>query len=101
MALEATHRYDDIIGLPHHRSYARPHMSAHDRAAQFMPFAALAGYDRIIARTADHVERAYADDASRGAAVHGGDIEDADVGYAGARTPGGRRTRDDGEPERS
>jgi hypothetical protein len=44
--------YDDIIHLPHHRSTTRPHMSAHDRAAQFSPFAALTGYDSAIAETA-------------------------------------------------
>lgn len=40
--------YDDIINLPHHTSASRPHMSAHDRAAQFSPFAALTGYDAAI-----------------------------------------------------
>ena len=58
----ATDRYDDIINLPHHRSCTRPHMSMHNRAAQFMPFAALTGYDDIIKQTATHsneaVERA-------------------------------------------
>ena len=38
------------------------HMSMHNRAAQFMPFAALTGYDDIIRQTAqssdDAVERA-------------------------------------------
>lgn len=47
-----TNPYDDIINLPHHRSAAHPHMSAHDRAAQFSPFAALTGYDSAIAETA-------------------------------------------------
>lgn len=44
--------YDDIINLPHHTSVSRPHMSAHDRAAQFSPFAALTGYGSAIAETA-------------------------------------------------
>ena len=44
--------YDDIINLPHHTSASRPHMSAHDRAAQFSPFAALTGYDSAITETA-------------------------------------------------
>ena len=44
--------YEDIINLPHHTSTSRPHMSAHDRAAQFSPFAALTGYDSAIAETA-------------------------------------------------
>lgn len=43
--------YDDIINLPHHTSNSRPHMSAHDRAAQFSPFAALTGYDAAITET--------------------------------------------------
>jgi hypothetical protein len=44
--------YDDIINLPHHTSASRPCMSAHDRAAQFSPFAALTGYDSAITETA-------------------------------------------------
>ena len=41
-------KYDDIInmkykGVPNHK-----HMSGHDRASQFSPFAALVGYDKII-----------------------------------------------------
>lgn len=45
-------RYKDIINLPHHRSKKRTHMSAHDRAAQFSPFAALTGHDDAIKETA-------------------------------------------------
>ncbi len=44
--------YDDIINLPHHVSATRPHMSQHDRAAQFSPFAALTGHDAAIRETA-------------------------------------------------
>lgn len=40
--------YADIIHLPHHQSAVRPHMSLHDRAAQFAPFAALTGYDEMV-----------------------------------------------------
>lgn len=40
--------YDDIIHLPHHVSETRSRMSAHDRAAQFSPFAALTGYEESI-----------------------------------------------------
>ena len=40
--------YEDIIGLPHHRSKTRPHMKIADRAAQFAPFAALTGYDTAV-----------------------------------------------------
>lgn len=46
------HRYDDIINLPHHQSKSHPHMSNHDRAAQFTPFAALTGYGAAIKETA-------------------------------------------------
>lgn len=45
-------KYKDIINLPHHRSKKRTHMSAHDRAAQFSPFAALTGHDDAIKETA-------------------------------------------------
>lgn len=44
-------KYDDIINMPHHRSAKRPHMSVHDRAAQFAPFAALTGYGDAIDET--------------------------------------------------
>lgn len=47
-----THRYDDIIDLPHPVSAAHPHMAMIDRAAQFSPFAALTGYDAAIQETA-------------------------------------------------
>lgn len=40
--------YDDIINLPHHQSQNHPHMSLHDRAAQFAPFAALTGYNDAV-----------------------------------------------------
>lgn len=46
------HRYDDIINLPHHQSTNRAHMSLHDRAAQFAPFAALTGHEEAIEETA-------------------------------------------------
>ena len=46
------HRYDDIINLPHYQSDKRPHMSLHDRAAQFAPFAALTGHEEAIEETA-------------------------------------------------
>ena len=45
-------KYDDIIHLPHHVSKTRPQMSNYDRAAQFMPFSALSGYDAAILETA-------------------------------------------------
>lgn len=44
-------RYDDIINLEHPISRRHARMSAHDRAAQFAPFAALTGYDAMVAET--------------------------------------------------
>lgn len=49
--------YDDIIDLPHHVSETHPPMSRADRAAQFSPFAALAGYDAAVRETARVTER--------------------------------------------
>lgn len=49
---EETHKYDDIINLPHYVSHTRPHMSMLDRAAQFSPFDALEGYSDEIGETA-------------------------------------------------
>ncbi len=46
------HQYDDIIDLPHHVSLRHPQMPLSDRAAQFAPFAALAGHDAAIRETA-------------------------------------------------
>lgn len=45
-------KYDDILNMPHHVSITRLHMSMHDRAAQFSPFAALTGYDDTVKETA-------------------------------------------------
>ena len=46
-------RYSDIIDLPHHQSVRRPHMPNYNRAAQFAPFAALVGYEKMVQDTAD------------------------------------------------
>ena len=45
-------KYDDIIDLPHHVSASHPHMPMIDRAAQFMPFRALTGYEDAVHETA-------------------------------------------------
>lgn len=45
-------KYDDIIHLPHHESLKHPKMPALDRAAQFLPFAALTGHDAAVRETA-------------------------------------------------
>ena len=49
--------YADIIHLPHHQAADRRHMSMHDRAAQFSPFAALTGFDGVIAETGRLTDR--------------------------------------------
>ena len=45
-------KYDDIIDLPHHISASRSQMPMLDRAAQFMPFRALTGYEDAVHETA-------------------------------------------------
>lgn len=51
MSIIETHKYDDIINMPHHISHTRPRMSNAERAAQFSPFAALTGYDDAVKET--------------------------------------------------
>jgi len=52
MHLEDTHKYDDIISMPHPVSERHVRMTNYDRAAQFAPFAALTGFDGEIAEAA-------------------------------------------------
>lgn len=49
-------KYDDIINLPHHVSSNRAHMPMPDRAAQFMPFRALTGYEDAVRETARYTD---------------------------------------------
>lgn len=49
--------YDDIISLPHPTSSRHPRMPISDRAAQFSPFAALAGHSAALAETARLTDR--------------------------------------------
>ena len=60
MALTETHDYDDIINLPHRESRRHAHMALSGRAAQFMPFAALTGYEDVLNRTVRVNEEAIA-----------------------------------------
>ena len=48
--------YDDIIDLPRPAS-KHPRMSMSDRAARFSPFAALTGFDGVLAEAARPTER--------------------------------------------
>ena len=43
--LNLTNNYDDIIDLPHPVSKKHKRMDVSERAAHFMPFSALKGYD--------------------------------------------------------
>lgn len=45
-------KYDDMIHTAWPRPTKRARMSVGDRAAQFAPFAALTGYDAVLAETA-------------------------------------------------
>lgn len=47
-----SHRYDDLLDLPHHVSVTHPHITLYDRAAQFAPFKALTGYEDDVEETA-------------------------------------------------
>ena len=49
--MNETHKYDNIINLPHRQSKMRPHMSMENRAAQFSPFATLTGHEEAILET--------------------------------------------------
>ena len=50
-------KYDDILHLPHHVSPTRRRMTMAERAAQFSPFAALAGYEDAVLETGRVVEQ--------------------------------------------
>lgn len=49
-------KYKKIANMEHHQSLKHPHMSMHDRAAQFAPFAALTGYGEAVDETARLVD---------------------------------------------
>ena len=49
--------YDDIINLPRPELKNRARMSMIDRGAQFSPFAALTGYEAVIAESARLTEQ--------------------------------------------
>ena len=50
--MSVENKYNDIINLPHHVSKRHPQLSKASYAAQFSPFAALTGYDGIVAEAA-------------------------------------------------
>ena len=53
---EISHKYDDILFMPHPNSKNHPRMARRDRAAQFSSFAALTGHQEVIRQMEkDHV----------------------------------------------
>ena len=54
---DALSRYGDIINLPHPTSRTHPRMPKANRAAQFAPFAALAGYAEAIEQATQDSQR--------------------------------------------
>lgn len=50
-------QYYDIIHLPHHVSSTHPQMPLSNRAAQFIPFQALSGYDAAVREAARLTDR--------------------------------------------
>ena len=47
--------YADIIDLSHFHAPGRPYMSNSERAAQFMPFKSLKGYDDLVDESAEEI----------------------------------------------
>ncbi len=82
--MDANDKYKDIINLPHHVSETRTRMSIETRAAQFLPFAALTGYDEAVResarRTREKIElaedaRATLDESLRRAVSEGAEVD--------------------------
>ena len=48
-------KYDDIINVKHFHLEGKPFMSNRDRAAQFMPFKSLNGYEDEISSSSDRI----------------------------------------------
>ena len=63
---EARKKYGDIIDHPHFVSPEHPPMAIENRAAQFSPFAALTGYDDLVAEAARYTgERVTLDESKK------------------------------------
>lgn len=95
--MDANDKYKDIINLPHHVSETRAQMPMRSRAAQFLPFAALTGYDETLResarRTREKIELAEDAreelDAALRRAVSGGAEVDVTYFVPDARKSGG------------
>lgn len=55
------HNYEDIIDLPHYFPPDRVRMPRQQRAAQFMPFSALRGYDAALNKVQREIEAQFED----------------------------------------
>ena len=51
------HPYGDILNLPYPPAGRREKVSLQERAAQFAPFAALTGYEKVIRETEEAAQR--------------------------------------------
>lgn len=58
-ARDAEARYGDIIHLQHPVSAKHPQMTREQRAAQFAPFAALTGYEKVVEHSVEEAREAY------------------------------------------
>ena len=63
-------QYEDIIHFPHPDSNKHPRMPSRERAAQFLPFAALNGYEDAVEETARVTEEYVELDESRKAVLN-------------------------------
>lgn len=55
--MKTQNNYNDMLNLPHPDSVNHTRMEADKRAAQFMPFSALTGYEQSIEKTAQEMEK--------------------------------------------
>ncbi len=58
-AEDAEARYGDIINREPPVSKKHPRMAMEMRAAQFAPFAALTGYEKVVERSVDEVRESF------------------------------------------
>lgn len=65
--------YADLLDSPHHVSDTHPRLSMEQRAAQFMPFAALTGFGESIEKTAASITT-HALEAEKGKLIDDSDI---------------------------
>lgn len=97
-------KYGDMLYMTYPFQTDRPRMNRADRAAQFSPFAALTGFDGVVAETARLTEERPEMSEEQKAAINDALMEllsrirerpEAEIVYfRPGRTQGGRRMRD-------